>query len=238
MLTTKNAFQSPQSKYLRLPHFSSPPAPKLEQVDPLSLPLCAQSCTTFCDPMDYNLPCLSCPWNFSDQNTEASCHCPLPGDFSNPGIKPVSLASPASVGRFFATTPTATDCHWMAFKSGPDSNPKASETLNPNSTHMAPSTGCLHFSTLSMHCSEDKVPALPIFHFPTQMPVCQYISLSTKWVVGKCFLHRTSESKKWSGFHCQYVQFWRILFNHTCNVIKFSSFLFLFLPRYSLDEIP
>ena len=130
------------------------------------------------------------------------------------------------------------DCHWMAFKSGPDSNPKASQTLNPNSTHAAPSTGCLHFSTLSMHCSEGKVPALPIFHFPTQMPVCQYISLSTKWVVGKCFPHRTSESKKRSGFHCRYVHFCRIFFNHTGSVIEFSSFLFLLFCRYSLGEIP
>ena len=106
MLTAKNALQSPQSKYLRRLHFSNPPASKLEQADPLSLPLCAQSCTTFCDPMDYNPPCFSCPWNFSDQNTEGSCHFPLPGDFPNPGIKPVSLASPASVGRFFTTTAT------------------------------------------------------------------------------------------------------------------------------------
>ena len=68
--------------------------------------------------------------------------------------------------------------------------------------------------------------------------VCQYISLSTKWVVGNCFPHRTSESKKRSGFHCRYVHFCRIFFNHTGSVIEFSSFLFLLFCRYSLGEIP
>ena len=37
--------------------------------------------------------------------------CPLPGDLTNPGIKPVTLMSPASAGRFF--TPSAT---WEAQK--------------------------------------------------------------------------------------------------------------------------
>ena len=80
-----------------------------------------------------------------------------------------------------------------------------------------------------MHCS-GQGPCITHVPFSHPKPVCPYISLSTKWAVGKCFLRRTSESKKWSGFHCQYVQFWRILFNHTCTVTEFSSFLFLFSP--------
>ena len=29
----------------------------------------AQSCPTFCDPIDCSLPGFSCPWNFPDKNT-------------------------------------------------------------------------------------------------------------------------------------------------------------------------
>lgn len=109
-----------------------------------------QSCTTFCDPMDYNPPCFSCPWNFSDQNTGGSCHFPLQAIFKPRNQACVSCIS--SICRqilyhycYPKPKPKPFD---TAFKSGPDSNPKASQTLNPNSTCAAPSTGCLHFSAL------------------------------------------------------------------------------------------
>ena len=35
--------------------------------------MCAQSCLTLCDPMDYSPPGL-CPWNFPGKNTGVSCH--------------------------------------------------------------------------------------------------------------------------------------------------------------------
>jgi len=37
--------------------------------------------------------------------------CPLPGDLTNPGIKPTSLTSPALAGGFFTTRAT-----WKALK--------------------------------------------------------------------------------------------------------------------------
>ena len=42
---------------------------------------------------------------FSSQEYWSGLLCPPPGDLPNPGIKPVSPASPALAGRFFTTEP-------------------------------------------------------------------------------------------------------------------------------------
>ena len=49
---------------------------------------------------------LLCPWDFPGKNTGVSCHFLLQEDLPDPGIKPVSLASPALAGRFFTTCAT------------------------------------------------------------------------------------------------------------------------------------
>lgn len=125
-------------------------------------------------------------------------------------------------------------CSWLAFRSDPDTNRKTSETVTWT-PHSVPFTVPLHFPTSSMQGPEDKDLSLSIFYFPTQMPVCRCRSLCTKRLVGKCFIHRTSGSQKWSEFHCQYVEFRRILFNRVYNVVELSSFLYLsfclLLPR-------
>ena len=41
---------------------------------------------------------------FSRQEHQSGLPCPLPGDFPDPGIEPVSLMSPASAGGFFTTS--------------------------------------------------------------------------------------------------------------------------------------
>ena len=41
---------------------------------------------------------------FSRQEYQSGLPCPPPGDLPNPGIEPVSLMSPALVGRFFTTS--------------------------------------------------------------------------------------------------------------------------------------
>ena len=67
--------------------------------------VCVQSLPTLCD-----LPAstrLSCPWNWS------GLPFPTPGDLLNPGIKPVSLASPPLTGRFFTNGTT-----WEALNGG------------------------------------------------------------------------------------------------------------------------
>ena len=46
---------------------------------------------------------------FSSQEYWSGLLCPLPGDLPNPGIKPVSPASPALAGRFFTTSATWED---------------------------------------------------------------------------------------------------------------------------------
>ena len=43
---------------------------------------------------------------FSRQEYWSGLPCPLPGDLPNPGIKPVSLMSPALAGEFFTTSAT------------------------------------------------------------------------------------------------------------------------------------
>ena len=49
---------------------------------------------------------LLCPWDFPGKNTGVGCHFPLQANLPNTGIKPVSLASPALAGGFFATSAT------------------------------------------------------------------------------------------------------------------------------------
>ena len=57
--------------------------------------LVAQSCLTFCDPMDGSLPGSSAPRGFSRQENWSGLPCPPPGDLPNPGVKHASLTSPA-----------------------------------------------------------------------------------------------------------------------------------------------
>ena len=43
---------------------------------------------------------------FSRQEYWSGLSCPLPGDLTDPGIKPKSLASPTLAGKFFSTSAT------------------------------------------------------------------------------------------------------------------------------------
>ena len=54
--------------------------------------LVAQSCLTFCDPMDCSLPGSSVHGGFSRQEYWSGLPCPPPGVLSDPGIKPGSPA--------------------------------------------------------------------------------------------------------------------------------------------------
>ena len=45
-----------------------------------------------------------CPWGFSRQEHWGGLPCPPPGDPPGPGIRPMSLMSPALVGEFFTTS--------------------------------------------------------------------------------------------------------------------------------------
>ena len=49
------------------------------------------------------LASLLCPWNFSDEKYCSTLPFPPPEDLPDPGIKPVSLASPVLAGRLFTT---------------------------------------------------------------------------------------------------------------------------------------
>ena len=65
------------------------------------LGLVTQSHPTLCDPVDCSL---SLFMGFSRQEYWSTLPYPPPGDLPDPGIKPVSLTSPAQAGRFFTTS--------------------------------------------------------------------------------------------------------------------------------------
>ena len=70
--------------------------------------LFAQWCLTLCNPMDYSLARLLCPWGFSRQEYWSGLSCPPPGYLPNPGIK---CRSPASQADFYHLS------HWGRPKS-------------------------------------------------------------------------------------------------------------------------
>ena len=65
----------------------------------------AQSCPTLCDPMDSSPPCSSVH-EFSRQEYWSGLPYPSPGDFADPRIKPVCLASSALAGGLFTNWAT------------------------------------------------------------------------------------------------------------------------------------
>jgi len=67
--------------------------------------LVAESCPTLCDPVDYSPPGSSVHGIFQGRILEQVA-CPTPGDLTDPGIEPVSVASPTLVGRFLTTVPS------------------------------------------------------------------------------------------------------------------------------------
>ena len=65
----------------------------------------AQLCLTLCNPMDCSLPGSSVHGIFQARILEQVA-ISSPGDRPNPGVKPVSPASPALAGGFFTTSAT------------------------------------------------------------------------------------------------------------------------------------
>ena len=61
-----------------------------------------QLCLTLCDPMDYSLPGSSVH-GILQARTLSGLPCLPPGTLPNPGIKTVSVMSPALGGGFFTT---------------------------------------------------------------------------------------------------------------------------------------
>ena len=75
--------------------------------------MCAKSlqpCVTLSDPMDCSTPGSSAHGMLQAKNWRVCIlgggKCPPPRDFPDPGIKPVSLTSPALAGGFFITSAT------------------------------------------------------------------------------------------------------------------------------------
>ena len=66
--------------------------------------LVAQSCLSLCDPMDYIACQAPLSMEFSRQESWSGLLFPSPGNFPDPGIEPLSLASPALAGKFLTTS--------------------------------------------------------------------------------------------------------------------------------------
>ena len=64
----------------------------------------SQLCLTLCNPMDCS-PQAPLSMRFPRQEHWSGLPCPSPGDLPHPGIKPLSLVSPALSGGFFTATP-------------------------------------------------------------------------------------------------------------------------------------
>ena len=65
----------------------------------------AQLCLTLCNSMDCSLPGSSVH-GCARQEYWSGLPFPSPGDLSNPGVEPTSLASPALAGGFFTASTT------------------------------------------------------------------------------------------------------------------------------------
>ena len=67
--------------------------------------MCGQSCLTLRNPMNYSLPVLLCPLDFSSVSPKYWSGLPFSrsGNFPNPGVE---SASPALAGGFFSTGPS------------------------------------------------------------------------------------------------------------------------------------
>jgi len=74
---------------------------------PLGVEQCVHtySCSTLCNPMDCSPLGSSVHGVFQMQEYWSELPFPSPGDLPNPGIKPVSLVSPALTGVYFTTVP-------------------------------------------------------------------------------------------------------------------------------------
>ena len=83
-------------------------------------------CPTLCDPVTAaRQPPLS--MGFSKQEYWSGLPFPIPGDLPNPGIKPMSLSSPALAGGFFTTSAT-----WEAWNVQFSSVTQSGPTLRPH----------------------------------------------------------------------------------------------------------
>ena len=103
--------------------------------------MCAKSlqpCVTLSDPMDCSTPGSSAHGMLQAKNWRVCIlgggKCPPPRDFPDPGIKPVSLTSPALGGGFFTTSDT-----WEAhvYLSDQISRSVVSDSLRPHESQHA-----------------------------------------------------------------------------------------------------
>ena len=72
----------------------------------------AQLCPTLCDPMGHSPPQALLSMGFPRQKHWSGLPSPFLGELSDPGIEPVSPASPALAGGFFTTSTTWEDPRW------------------------------------------------------------------------------------------------------------------------------
>ena len=119
LFPTPGDLPSPGIEHLmHLQHWQVDSLPLVPAGKPVRLRACVharllQLYLTLCDPMDCSPPGSSVHGDSLVKNTGVDCHVFLLGIFPDPGIKPVSLMSPALAGRFFTTSGT-----WKASETG------------------------------------------------------------------------------------------------------------------------
>ena len=82
----------------------------------MCMSLAAQSCLTLCNPMDCSPPGSSAHGIFQVRKLEWVTISSSRGIFPDPGIEPMSPASPALAGGFFSTEPAGKSCFTLISK--------------------------------------------------------------------------------------------------------------------------
>ena len=152
---------------------------------PLSLGVCAMSCLTLCNPMDY-----SPPGSFAHGFPRQEFWSRLPFPTSDPEIKPVSPASLSLVGRFFTTEPLG-----KPFPGGPTSFMKMATwvtEVGKKGALWVPNAHGKHPCFLPQESSSD---AAPLSWFPSasvlsEQAFCTVLVYRSKGLFNSHYFHK------------------------------------------------
>ena len=118
---------------------------------------------------------------FSRQESWSGLLCPSPGDLPNPGIKPVSLTSPALAGGFFTTSPT-----WENLK-----NPSPDSIKCWIKLSLLPGPSCLSSRVLGLPPHSHHSTKSTTFSVAVELCTCCVPSLHLKSQPSTFTLHST-----------------------------------------------
>ena len=100
---------------------------------------------------------LLCPWDSSGKNTGVSLSCPSQGNLPNPGIKPMSLTSPALAGGLFTSSATWEALFWSPLQT----------LISNKNQRMDLCITCTYYTACHWDCIPTASASRPS-HFPSQ----------------------------------------------------------------------